>query len=1044
MLSVRRAKETVFAAAGTGQVILVTVLSILVMLPASTASGQYFGRNKVQYDSFDFSTINTPRFEVYFYDEEEEAVRDAARMAERWYKRHSRTYLREFKDKKPLIFYANDADFQQTNVIGGSIGQGTGGVTESLKERVVMPLTGLYAETDHVLGHELVHSFQYDIGLSRQDTVGFALQLLPLWLIEGTAEYLSVGRSDPHTAMWMRDAAIRDDLPTMAQLSSDYRYFPYRFGQAYMAYVGGKYGDVAVANIYKYGGRVGLDSAFVYALGIRPDSLSKEWIQSIKDTYLPLVEGRTPSDEAGRTVLTRESTGGDLNLAPAVSPDGKWIAFLSERDLFNINLFIADAETGRVVKKLKGTGSNPHFDAIRFINSAGSWSPDGRQFVFITFVQGDNELSILDWNSGSIERRVSVEGVTAMSNPAWSPDGKSIAFSGMDGGISDLYVLDLESGRVRQLTNDRFGDLQPTWSPDGRTIAFVTDRGDGGTDFSTLQYGKVRLATIDVETGSIRVIRPFPGGRHINPQFSPDGESLFFISDYDGFKDVYRYDLRAEQAYKITALQTGVSGITGLSPAMSVALQSGRMVFSVFSNNTYSVHSLEPEETIGAPIDAPDEEQVYIAGVLPPTNALGVGLVDNYLSDPLNGLPEPTDYPAKNYSAKLQLDYVAPPTVGVSVGGPFGSGVVGGVGLYFSDMLGNHNLAVIVQANGTFKDIGGQVAYFNRRRRFNYGAGVGHIPYLRGITYPGVDEDGNQVIDQYRERVYIDNIDLQGSYPLTATKRFDIGTGFVRYGFDAEIERYTLTGFAWQREKIDLPSSPPIYFFHTTLAYVGDYANFAFTSPVTGGRYRFQVSPFVGSAEQFVRVLADYRRYYLRRPFTFAVRGLHIGNYGGSLAGGQNSLTNFSAEYLGYSNSLSFVRGYSFSNIDPFECGLTTRGCPVSDRLFGTRLALASAELRLPLFGTEQFGLVNFPYLPVELTLFSDVGLAWSRGDDVVLAFKRNTPERVPVVSTGVSTRFNLFGYIILEVFYAVPWQRPGTGLFDTRSHVGFQLVPGW
>ena len=71
-----------------------------------------------------------------------------------------RTYLREFRKQKPVILYANDADFQQTNVIGGLIGQGTGGVTESLKERVVMPLTGLYAETDHDLGHELVHSFQ--------------------------------------------------------------------------------------------------------------------------------------------------------------------------------------------------------------------------------------------------------------------------------------------------------------------------------------------------------------------------------------------------------------------------------------------------------------------------------------------------------------------------------------------------------------------------------------------------------------------------------------------------------------------------------------------------------------------------------------------------------------------------------------------------------------------------------------------------------------------------------------------------------------------
>ena len=144
--------------------LLVAILLLFVSL-GSVVNAQYFGRNKVQYDQFEFKVFETEHFEIYFYDETEETIRDVAAMAERWYQRHTRTFLREFHEKKPLIFYANDADFHQTNAIGGSLGEGTGGVTESLKERVVMPLTGIYKETDHVLGHELVHSFQYDIGL---------------------------------------------------------------------------------------------------------------------------------------------------------------------------------------------------------------------------------------------------------------------------------------------------------------------------------------------------------------------------------------------------------------------------------------------------------------------------------------------------------------------------------------------------------------------------------------------------------------------------------------------------------------------------------------------------------------------------------------------------------------------------------------------------------------------------------------------------------------------------------------------------------------
>ena len=1015
-------------------------------LSVTPAAAQYFGRNKVQYDDFDLQYCKTDHFEFYLYPEEEQAVKDASRMAERWYRRHSRTFLREFYKPKPIIFYANDADFQQTNAIGGSIGQGTGGVTESLKERVIMPLTGLYRETDHVLGHELVHSFQYDIGLSRTDSTRFALGLLPLWLVEGMAEYFSIGREDAHTAMWMRDAALRDDLPTIDQLTRDFRYFPYRYGQAYLAYVGGKYGDAAVANLFKLGGRVGVDSAFVYTLGIKADSLSKEWIQTVKDAYLPLLEDRTPADSAGRLVVSKNLDGGDINVSPVVSPDGQYVAFLSERDLFNINLFIADANSGKVVKKLKGAGGNSHFDAIRFIASAGSWSPDGKQFAFITFVEGDNELSILDWNTGRIERRIGVEGVSAITNVAWSPDGRSLVFSGMDGGISDLYLLELETNAVRQLTNDRFGDLQPAWSPDGRTIAFVTDRGPGGTNFETLAFGDERIGLIDVASGEISVVMPFgEEAMHTNPQFSPDGRSLYFISNHDGFKDVYRYALETEELYQVTHLQTGVSGITALSPAMSVALQSGRMMFSVFSGNNYNIYSLEAEEAQGTLMTPPDENTRSIAGILPPFRALDEGLVGNYLSDPLTGLPEDQDYEIDDYGAKLKLDFVAPPTVGVSAGGPFGTGLVGGIGLFFSDMLGDHNLVVIAQANGTFKDVGAQVGYLNRKHRLNYGGSVAHIPILYGGTRIGFGIDPetgqqSQIVEQLRQRIFIDQVEGLASYPLTSTRRFELSGGFTRYGFDYEVDRFFVTGFGVRRDRDNIPAPDAIYFFQAGAAFVSDYSVFGFTSPLRGGRSRFSVTPFLGT-ESFVRVLGDYRRYLFAKPFTFAVRGLHIGNYGageGNRADGTDNL--FSREYLGYANSLAFVRGYNFNSFDPNECTLTANStCAEFDRLLGTRLALASAEVRIPLLGTEAIGLISFPYLPTELTFFADAGVAWTKDDAPVLKFETRSNERVPVVSTGVSSRFNLFGYTVLEVYYAKPFQRP-----DKGAHFGFQIIPGW
>jgi hypothetical protein len=183
------------------------VVALLVLLFLSTtAHAQYFGRNKVQWEHFDFKIVKTEHFDIYYYDREADVVNDIGRMAERWYARYSRVFNHTFT-RKPIVLYANAADFQQTTTTPELIGQGTGGFTDPFMNRVVMPLTGDYAENDHVLGHELVHVFQFDIANKlANNRRRFNLEALPLWLVEGMAEYFSKGRIDPLTAMWIRDA----------------------------------------------------------------------------------------------------------------------------------------------------------------------------------------------------------------------------------------------------------------------------------------------------------------------------------------------------------------------------------------------------------------------------------------------------------------------------------------------------------------------------------------------------------------------------------------------------------------------------------------------------------------------------------------------------------------------------------------------------------------------------------------------------------------------------------------------------------------------
>ena len=132
------------------------------------AAAQYFGRNKVVWERFDFEILETEHFLIHYYPPEAEHAEYVARIAERWYTRLAEFFAHELSEKKSLVIYADHADFQQTVIAQSLIGEGMGGLTESRQHRVVLPLTAINEDNDHVIGHELVHVFQFDIIEERQ------------------------------------------------------------------------------------------------------------------------------------------------------------------------------------------------------------------------------------------------------------------------------------------------------------------------------------------------------------------------------------------------------------------------------------------------------------------------------------------------------------------------------------------------------------------------------------------------------------------------------------------------------------------------------------------------------------------------------------------------------------------------------------------------------------------------------------------------------------------------------------------------------------
>lgn len=991
------------------------------------SAAQYFGRNKVQYKTFDFEVLSTEHFDVYFYPEERIVAELSARLAERWYARLSQVLKHGLSGRQPLILYASHPDFEQTNVITGELGEGTGGVTESLRRRIVLPLAGPLSETDHVIGHELVHAFQYDMGAADQQggAMRGGMERLPLWFVEGLAEYLSIGPADPHTAMWMRDAVARDRLP---ENLNDPDYFPYRWGHAWWAYVTGRWGDRMAADLLRAAKAAGdVDEAVRALLGVEPEALMKEWHGALRAAYAPSLERTRPATAFGTRLVGKAALGGEINVSPAVSPDGTLVAFMSERGLFSIDVYLADARTGKVLRQLTSTAFSPHISTLQFIRSAGAWSPDGRQLAVPAVERGYPSLRILDVSDGDVVREIQLRELHEVFNPAWSPDGRTIAFAAVEGGLTDLFTYDLQSGQLRRLTDDLYADLQPAWSPDGRTLAFATDRFT--SDLGVLQFGAYRLASLPASGGAPRELGGPSEGKAINPQWSPDGSRLYFLSNANGASNLWALDVASGVAAPLTDLQTGASGITATSPALGVAARADRIVISAYQEDTYVLYSLERT----APLSAS-----RVVDVLPPLERRS-NEVAQLVENPHLGLPPAgKELQTRDYNPALALEYIGQPmfAVGVDRFGTYGGG---GVAFFWGDMLGDHNLATAVQINSSFsgnfslKDTAALVSYQNLKSRWNWGVSAEQVPYLAGGIRTSLGSiNGQPVIVEERLLARQVNQAVTGllEYPFSRAQRVEFAVGARRIGFDEQIETSiysAVTGELLAEDTQDLPTPNALNLGQASAALVYDNTFYGATSPIIGQRYRLEVTPLVGTIN-FSNLLADYRRYFMPATFyTIAGRLMHFGRYG---ADAENAL--LSPLFIGYPN---LVRGYDLGSFDVDECPDLTGPCPVFDRLLGSRMLVANLELRFPLF--RPFGVSRRMYgpLPVELALFADGGVAWNKGERPDFF----GGDRQPVASVGAAIRANIFGFTVVQFDFVRPLDRPRKGW-----HFQFSFAPGF
>ena len=1009
-----------------------------------------FGKNKVQYSNLEWQTVRTPHFDLYYHQAQNELPATAARWTEQAYGILARDLNLTIKERLPLIVYGNPTLFRQTNIINEVLPEGVGGFTTRMRNRIVVPFTGSYEELRHVTYHELVHGFEYAIlydNLAQAFMVNTSAQI-PLWFMEGLAEYLSSGWNT-EADMFLMDATIYGTLSTPnPELDG---YMAYKGGQSFLHYLAKSRSDELFYKfLQNFKNTRSIELSFKNIYGKTTEELGAEWIQELRRIYWPEIGRRQDVKRIATPITDHVKDKSFFNLKPRIAPNGKVIAYFSDLQDYT-HIYIVDRK-GKTIGDIAQSGFSGNFESFHPFRSGLTWSPKSDRLAFITESQGQDEIRIVNVSTRAIEQTIRVK-PQVLQSPDWSPDGRCIIFCGVQGAQSDLYRYNLEQHTIEQLTNDVRYESDALFSPDGKSIVFCVQDTAGFSSTNNNNRPNTDLYIMNSTDRSVQQITNTPWDEK-SPCFSVGGDSIFFICDRNGIDNIYTAAITtADSGQALTDLAGGCASI-------SVARNNSTLAFCLFQKEGWDIYTMDTTQTHRltyalAPTrwivsqtdssqpfflkartdtlnkkslvdtsDAAKKADTRTSSDLAAINATSADSTSKQnisaknidKPDSLSAPAIPDLRTARPYTLSFAPDVIS---LGLNISTFYG--YAGQWVAAFSDLLGNHQIVLAGDIQSDFtKYLHLYGSYLNIENRLNFGISAFFNRDMT-LSYYSSSDSGTNIDSLYFDTDIGGQIMLR--YPFSLFDRIDLTV------FYQNMDRSPYYAVGGSVYKDTLHPNYSVSVLIPSLTYVFDNILWGITGPVNGirGTIGITVSPpldFVQSS--FAALDGDVRHYWhINREFVWANRI----SAGASMAlrEGEQSVRRYFLGGTDYWLFYNVNREEYQKNLPNFfysQMVVPFRGYNYV-AFSGSRFAVLNSEFRFPFIRD-----INAVWpLPISIkyingAVFTDIGNAWDVEDQY---------ENVPLpkdihAGIGFGLRANL-GIFVLR--YDRAWQTDLTNIID-------------